>query len=111
MIANLGGGGAEKIVLLISEELARNNEIHLIIHDPCSNAYPIPNSINVHYLSQKSHLSKFNLINRIKFISRCKKTLKNIEVLMEFLLSPPDLAKYKKGMRFDDLPRKSFSQD
>ena len=35
--------------------------------------------------------------------------LGNIEKLMEFLLSPPDLKKYKKGLRFDDLPRKSFS--
>ena len=47
----------------------------------------------------------------IKLLKETNKTLKNIEVLMEFLLSPPDLAKYKKGMRFDDLPRKSFSQD
>ena len=45
----------------------------------------------------------------IKLLKETNKTLKNIEVLMEFLLSPPDLARYKKGMRFDDLPRKSFS--
>ena len=29
--------------------------------------------------------------------------LSNIERLLEFLLSPPDLAKYKEGMKFDDL--------
>ena len=32
-----------------------------------------------------------------------------METLLEFLLSPPDLAKYKKGMGFDDLPRRKFS--
>ncbi len=37
--------------------------------------------------------------------------LSNIERLLEFLLSPPDLAKYKEGMKFDDLPRKSFNDD
>ena len=35
--------------------------------------------------------------------------LGNIEKLLEFLLSPPDLALYKKGMSLDDIPRKSFS--
>ena len=37
--------------------------------------------------------------------------LSNIERLLEFLLSPPDLAKYKKGMDFDDIPRKSINDD
>ena len=35
--------------------------------------------------------------------------LGNIEKLLEFLLSPPDLALYKKGMSLDDVPRKSFN--
>ena len=45
----------------------------------------------------------------IALLKTTNKTLENIEVLMEFLLSPPDLKKYKKGLRFDDIPRKSFS--
>ena len=45
----------------------------------------------------------------IDLLKTKNKTLRNIEVLMEFLLSPPDLKKYKKGLRFDDIPRKSFS--
>lgn len=45
----------------------------------------------------------------IDLLKTTNKTLRNIEVLMEFLLSPPDLKKYKKGLRFDDIPRKSFS--
>ena len=69
MIGSLIGGGAEKMVLLVAKELAKNNEIHLVLHDPCSKAYPIPNSIDTHYLSQKSHLSKFNLINLIKLVN------------------------------------------
>jgi len=35
--------------------------------------------------------------------------LGNIEKLLEFLMLPPDLAKYKKGMDIDDIPRKKFS--
>ena len=37
------------------------------------------------------------------------KRLGNIEKLLEFLLSPPDLAAYKKGMSLDDVPRKSLN--
>ena len=35
--------------------------------------------------------------------------LGNIERLLEFTLSPPDLAQYKKGMSLDDIPRKKLS--
>ena len=35
--------------------------------------------------------------------------LKNLERLLEFTLSPPDLKKYKKGLHFDDLPRKKLN--
>ena len=35
--------------------------------------------------------------------------LGNIERLLEFTLSPPDLAKYKKGMSLDDIPRMKLS--
>ena len=35
--------------------------------------------------------------------------LANIERLLEFTLSPPDLAQYKKGMSLDDIPRKKLS--
>ena len=45
----------------------------------------------------------------INLLKETNVKLGNIERLMEFLLSPPDLKKYKKGLRFDDLPRKSFS--
>ena len=36
--------------------------------------------------------------------------LANIERLLEFTLSPPDLAKYKKGMSLDDIPRMKLSK-
>lgn len=45
----------------------------------------------------------------INLLKETNVKLGNIEKLMEFLLSPPDLKKYKKGMSFNDLPRKSFS--
>jgi len=45
----------------------------------------------------------------IKLLKETNKRLGNMETLLEFLLSPPDLKKYKKGLRFDDIPRKSFS--
>ena len=45
----------------------------------------------------------------IRLLKETNTRLGNIEKLMEFLLSPPDLKKYKKGLRFDDIPRKSFS--
>jgi len=39
------------------------------------------------------------------------KTLKNIEKLLEFLMLPPDLAKYKKGMDINDIPRQTFNDE
>ena len=45
----------------------------------------------------------------VNLLKETNKKLGNIEKLMEFLLSPPDLVQYKKGLRFDDIPRKSFS--
>ena len=42
-------------------------------------------------------------------LKETNRKLGNIEKLLEFLLSPPDLALYKKGMSLDDIPRKSFS--
>ena len=45
----------------------------------------------------------------VRLLKETNTKLGNIEKLMEFLLSPPDLKKYKKGLRFDDIPRKSFS--
>ena len=45
----------------------------------------------------------------VRLLKETNVKLVNIEKLMEFLLSPPDLVKYKKGMKFDDVPRKSFS--
>ena len=45
----------------------------------------------------------------VKLLKETNTRLGNIEKLMEFLLSPPDLKKYKKGVSFDDLPRKPFS--
>tara|TARA_Y100001949_G_C15716469_1_gene213255 strand:- start:43 stop:228 length:186 start_codon:yes stop_codon:yes gene_type:complete len=35
--------------------------------------------------------------------------LENIEKLLEFLMLPPDLAKYKKGMDVNDIPRQKLS--
>ena len=37
--------------------------------------------------------------------------LANIERLLEFTLSPPDLVQYKKGMSLDDIPRKKLSDE
>ena len=45
----------------------------------------------------------------VNLLKETNKKLGNIEKLMEILLSPPDLVQYKKGLRFDDIPRKSFS--
>jgi hypothetical protein len=39
------------------------------------------------------------------------KTLKNIEKLLEFLMLPPDMVKYKKGMSYDDIPRQTFNDE
>ena len=35
--------------------------------------------------------------------------LKNLERLLEFTLSPPDLHKYKEGMSLDDIPRRKLN--
>ena len=42
-------------------------------------------------------------------LKETNRKLGNIEKLLEFLLSPPDLALYKKGMSLDDIPRKSIN--
>ena len=46
----------------------------------------------------------------ISLLKETNKTLKNLERLLEFTLSPPDLAKYKKGMSLDDIPRMKLSK-
>ena len=45
----------------------------------------------------------------ISLLKETNKSLKNLERLLEFTLSPPDLAKYKKGMSLDGIPRKKLS--
>ena len=45
----------------------------------------------------------------IELLKETNVRLKNLEVLLEFTLSPPDLARYKKGMKFDDVPRKKIN--
>ena len=45
----------------------------------------------------------------VRLLTETNQRLSNMERLLEFLLSPPDLKKYKKGHSFDDLPRKPFS--
>ena len=44
-----------------------------------------------------------------ELLKETNRKLGNIEKLLEFLLAPPDLAAYNKGMSLDDIPRKSFS--
>jgi len=39
----------------------------------------------------------------VRLLKETNKRLSNMERLLEFLLSPPDLAQYKKGMKFDDV--------
>ena len=46
----------------------------------------------------------------ISLLKETNKSLKSIERLLEFTLSPPDLAKYKKGMSLDDIPRMKLSE-
>ena len=45
----------------------------------------------------------------ISLLKETNKSLKNLERLLEFTLSPPDLVKYKKGMSLDGIPRKKLS--
>ena len=46
----------------------------------------------------------------INLLKETNVRLKNLERLLEFTLSPPDLAKYKAGMSLDDIPRKKLSE-
>ena len=46
----------------------------------------------------------------VSLLKETNESLKNVERLLEFTLSPPDLAKYKKGMSLDDIPRKKLSE-
>ena len=45
----------------------------------------------------------------VRLLTETNRRLANMETLLEFLLSPPDLKKYKKGLSFDDLPRRKVS--
>ena len=45
----------------------------------------------------------------INLLKETNVRLKNLERLLEFTLSPPDLAKYKEGMSFDDIPRRKLN--
>ena len=52
--------------------------------------------------------ARFNEI--IELLKETNQSLKNVERLLEFTLSPPDLSKYKKGMSLDDIPRMKLSK-
>ena len=45
----------------------------------------------------------------VRLLTETNKRLSNMERLLEFLLTPPDLKKYKKGLSFDDLPHKKIN--
>ena len=45
----------------------------------------------------------------ITLLKETNKTLKNLERLLEFTLSPPDLHKYKEGMNIEDIPRRKLN--
>ena len=45
----------------------------------------------------------------VRLLTETNRRLANMETLLEFLLSPPDFKKYKKGLSFDDLPRRKVS--
>ena len=45
----------------------------------------------------------------IELLKETNQSLKNVERLLEFTLSPPDLAQYKKGMSLEDIPRKKLN--
>ena len=45
----------------------------------------------------------------IKLLKETNERLSNLERLLEFTLSPPDLASYKKGMSLDDVPRRKLN--
>jgi len=44
----------------------------------------------------------------INLLKETNRRLSNMEVLLEFLLSPPDLRRYKKG-HVEDTPRKKIN--
>ena len=46
----------------------------------------------------------------VSLLKETNQRLKNLERLLEFTLSPPDLSKYKKGMSLDDIPRMKLSE-
>ena len=45
----------------------------------------------------------------IKLLKETNERLSNLERLLEFTLSPPDLANYKEGMSLDEIPRKKLN--
>jgi hypothetical protein len=45
----------------------------------------------------------------IDLIKETNTRLANLERLLEFLLTPPDLKQYKKGHNVENIPRKKFS--
>ena len=45
----------------------------------------------------------------INLLKETNRRLSNMEVLLKFLLSPPDLRRYKKGQDVEDTPRKKIN--
>ena len=45
----------------------------------------------------------------VELLKQTNVRLRNLERLLEFTLSPPDLVNYKKGMSLDEIPRKKFN--
>lgn len=86
--SSMGKGGAERVISILSNELAKKNEVSILINTDKNTAYELDKKINIITLDKKYY--KNNLIRNIYRIFQTKKVLdeQKPDIIISFLPMP-----------------------
>ena len=98
IIYSLKGGGAERVVSLLSQELSKKNNLYLIVFDSEDIAYPYGGKLIDLNIKSNSNvfLRIINVIRRVNSVRKVKKQC-NIHCSISFLTVPTLLIFYQRG--------------
>lgn len=72
-----GSGGAERQIILLSNELSqRGHDVHLVILNENKAPYSISSSVNIHDLTKKEGTGKLSIIRRFLALRKALKTIR-----------------------------------
>lgn len=53
LVAHLGGGGAERVTVILANQFSKKYETHLIVFDDCYSEYTVEEEVQIHVLPQR----------------------------------------------------------